>query len=304
MVNFIMIAFCIAAGMLLRRTNLIHSEAHKGINTWILYFALPAVSFKYIPKIVWSSALLFPVFSAILVWAGSWLFMELYCKRKNYKQRSRSSLELAAGYSNTSFIGFPLIIAYFGEAQLPIAIICDQTTFILLSTAGIINALKANVHEGEAIDVRFMLRKLISFPPLIGCTAALLLSQFVDLSVAEPFFDKLVATVGPLALFSIGLQLKFDGWRQQVSQISTAMTYKLILAPLLVCIFALLLGVKGSVARISIFEAAMPTLVTSGIIAEQYHLNTKLVNLVIGFSIVAGLLTTLFWYFVIRIFFP
>jgi predicted permease len=47
----------------------------------------------------------------------------------------------------------------------------------------------------------------------------------------------------------------------------------------------------------------MPTLVTSGIIAEQYHLNTKLVNLVIGFSIVVGLLTTAFWDFVIRLFF-
>jgi len=300
MVNFIMIAFCIAAGMLLRRTNLIHSEAHKGINTWILYFALPAVSFKYIPKIVWSSQLLFPIFSAVLVWAGSWLFMEWYCKRKSYKQRSRSSLELAAGYSNTSFIGFPLIMAYFGEAQLPIAIICDQTTFILLATAGIINALKANLQEGQSIDAKFMIRKLITFPPLIGCLLALTLSQLIDFSVAEPFFDKLVATVGPLALFSIGLQLKFEGWRQQFAQISTAMIYKLILAPTLVLLFALLLGVKGPVARISIFEAAMPTLVTSGIIAEQYHLNAKLVNLVIGFSIVIGLITTALWDLVIR----
>ncbi|MDM1294061.1 AEC family transporter [Sphingobacterium sp. N143] len=300
MVNFIMIVLCIAAGMLLRRTNLIHAEAHKGINTWILYFALPAVSFKYLPKIEWSSQLLFPIFSAVLVWAGSWLFMELYCKRKSYKQRSRSSLELAAGYSNTSFIGFPLIMAYFGEEQLPIAIICDQTTFILLSTVGIINALKANLHEGESISVRFMFGKLISFPPLIGCILALGLSPFVDLSMAEPFFDKLVATVGPLALFSIGLQLKFNGWRQQAAQISTAMIYKLILAPALVLLFALLLGVKGPAARISIFEAAMPTLVTSGIIAEQYHLNTKLVNLVIGFSIIIGLLTTACWEFVIR----
>lgn len=300
MVNFIMIAFCIAAGMLLKRTNLIHADAHKGINTWILYFALPAVSFKYIPKIVWSSQMLFPVLSTVLVWAGSWVFMQWYCQRKSYKQRSRSSLELAAGYSNTSFIGFPLIMAYFGESQLPIAIICDQTTFILLSTAGIINALKANLHEGEAIDARFMLRKLITFPPLIGCVSALLLSQCVDLRPAEPFFDKLVATVGPLALFSIGLQLKFDGWRQQAAQISTAMLYKLVLAPLLVLFVALALGVKGPVARISIFEAAMPTLVTSGIIAEQYHLNTKLVNLVIGFSIVVGLLTTAVWDLVIQ----
>jgi predicted permease len=45
---------------------------------------------------------------------------------------------------------------------------------------------------------------------------------------------------------------------------------------------ALLLGIKGDVAKITVFEAAMPTLVTSSIIAEQFRLNTKLTNLIIG----------------------
>ncbi len=73
------------------------------------------------------------------------------------------------------------------------------------------------------------------------------------------------------------------------------MLYKLMIAPALVMIAALVGGVTGDVARISIFEAAMPTLVTSSIIAEQYHLNTKLINLIIGASIIVGLLTTAIW---------
>lgn len=295
MVNFIMIAFCIAAGMVFRAARWIPGDAHKGINTWVLSLALPAVSFKYIPKIEWDPQMLFPAVSSLVVWAGAWLFMEIYCRYKKYNQRSRSTLELASGYSNTSFIGFPLIAAYYGEEQLSIAIICDQSMFVLLSTAGIINAVKGNRTDKSGVSASLILRRLITFPPFIGCTLALILSRFMDLSVAEPFFDKLTATIAPLALFSIGLQLKFKGWRKQMSQISMTMLYKLMIAPLLVLILALVTGVRGDVARISIFEAAMPTLVTSSIISEQYHLNTKLINLIIGVSIVVGFLTTALW---------
>lgn len=295
-----MIAFCISAGMTFRSAKLIPQDAHKGINTWILYLALPAVSFKYIPKIEWSSQMLFPALSPLIVWAGSWIFMELYCRHKRYAQRSRSTLELAGGYSNTSFIGFPLIMAYYGEQNLSIAIICDQVMFVLISTVGIICAIKGNRSDKEGVKPYVLVKRLITFPPFIGCMSALILSNVTDISIAEPFFDKLAATVGPLALFSVGLQLKFKGWRQQISQISMTMLYKLIIAPALVLVAALILGVKGEVARISIFEAAMPTLITSSIIAEQFRLNTKLINLIIGISILVGFVTTGFWNIIMK----
>lgn len=290
-----MIAFCIIAGMIFQYAKFIPHDAYKGINTWILYLALPAVSFKYIPHIVWNSQMLFPAISPVIVWGGSWIFMELYCRYKKYGQRTRSTLELSSGYSNTSFIGFPLIIAYFGEQDLSIAIICDQVMFILLSTVGIIAAIKGNRADTEGVKPLMLIKRLFTFPPFIGCVSALLLSHFMDLRVAEPFFNKLAATVGPLALFSVGLQLKFKGWKQEISQISMTMLYKLMIAPALVLIVALLIGIKGDVARISIFEAAMPTLITSSIIAEQFRLNTRLINLIIGISILMGFITTGIW---------
>src|SRR5690606_24158373 len=295
MVNFVMIAFCIIAGMIFRKAKLIPQDAHKGINTWILYLALPAVSFKYIPKIEWSSQMLFPALSPILVWAGCWIFMEFYSRYKGYGQRSRSTLELAGGYSNTSFIGFPLIMAYYGEQDLSIAIICDQVMFVLLSTVGIISAIKGNRSDKEGIKASVLVKRLLTFPPFIGCMGALILFNVTDLSIAEPFFDKLAATVGPLALFSVGLQLKFKGWKQEISQISMSMLYKLMIAPALVLIASILLGIKGDIARISVFEAAMPTLITSSIIAEQFRLNARLINLIIGVSILVGFITTAFW---------
>lgn len=302
MVNFVLIAVCIIAGMLFKATKSIHPDAHKGINTWILYLALPAVSFKYLPKVQWSTEMLFPIFSTLLIAVGSGIFMKYYSKYKGYSRRSQSTLDLASGYSNTSFIGFPLIMAFYGEGLLSIAIICDQTMFLALSTLGIISALKGGSKSGN-ISAKFILKRLFTFPPFLGCIGALAISQVVDLTFAEPFFDKLSATVGPLALFSVGLQLKFNGWKKLMPQISTSLLYKLILAPAIVFVLALIFNIKGDVAKISIFEAAMPTLVTSSIIAEQFRLNTKLTNLIIGISIIVGFFTSAMWYTLVEIFF-
>lgn len=288
--------------MVFKATKSIHPDAHKGINTWILYLALPAVSFKYLPKVEWSQEMLFPILSTVVIAVGSLFYMKFYSKAKGYSERSQRSLELASGYSNTSFIGFPLISAFYGEQYLSIAIICDQTMFLCLSTIGIVSALKGGSNGSGTISSSFILKRLFTFPPFLGCISALILSQFVDLSPAEPFFDKLAATVGPLALFSVGLQLKFNGWRKLWSQISMSMVYKLMIAPAVVMLLALVIGIKGDVAKISIFEAAMPTLVTSSIIAEQFKLNTKLTNLIIGISIIVGFFTAAFWYEMIELF--
>ncbi|EJL68494.1 AEC family transporter [Chryseobacterium populi] len=300
MVNFVLIAVCIIAGMLFKATKSIHPDAHKGVNTWILYLALPAVSFKYLPKVHWTKEMLFPVLATFLVAVFSFLLMMFYSKQKGYSRRSRSTLELTSGYSNTSFIGFPLISAFYGESLLSIAIICDQTMFFALSTLGIITAVRGGSRSGK-VSARFILKRLITFPPLLGCISALALSPFIDFTVAEPFFDKLAATVSPLALFSVGLQLKFNGWKKLIPQISASMLYKLILAPVIVLGLALLFGIKGNVAKITVFEAAMPTVVTSSIIAEQFRLNTKLANLIIGFSILIGFLTSAVWFKILEV---
>ncbi|ASK32512.1 transporter [Chryseobacterium sp. T16E-39] len=295
MVNFVLIAVCILAGMIFKATKSIHPDAHKGINTWILYLALPAVSFKYLPKVHWTVEMLFPIVATFLIAVFSFVFMMLYSRKKGYSRRSQSTMELISGYSNTSFIGFPLISAFYGESLLSIAIICDQTMFFSLSTLGIIAAVKGGSRSGK-VSPQFILKRLITFPPLVACISALVLSQFIDFTIAEPLFDKLAATVSPLALFSVGLQLKFNGWKKLIPQMSISMLYKLILAPAIVLGLALLLGIKGNIAKITIFEAAMPTVVTSSIIVEQFRLNTKLTNLTIGFSIIVGFATTAIWY--------
>lgn len=300
MINFILIGLCLAAGMLFRRSGILPADAHKGINAWVIYLALPAVSFKYLPHITWDRSLLFPMAGPIIIWLGAWLLIRWYASVKNINKKTEGGLKLAAGLSNTSFLGFPLVIAYYGESKMPTAIIYDQVNFMLLATAGVIVAVHSS--KKERLSVTVILKRVVKFPPFIGCMAALILPAFIDLTPVEPLFTSLAATVGPMALFSIGLQLKFHGWAQYKDHISVALLYKLIIGPALVLAIAFLSGIKGSIAQISVFEAAMPTLVTAGIIADQYDLDPTLVSLIIGIGIILSFTTTFLWWGVLRVF--
>lgn len=297
MANFILIGLCILAGILFRKSKSIQKDAHKGINAWIIYIALPAVSFKYLPHITWTKDLLFPALAPVCIWLAGWLFITVYSRMRNLSKATSGGLKLTSSLSNTSFVGFPLIVAYFSEKELGIAIICDQVTFTLLSTIGVIVAIRSS--QGQKLSAKLVLKKVLTFPPLIGCVLALTIPHFIDISIFDPLFDKLAGTVGPLALFSIGLQLKFGGWFSELKHISSALLYKLILAPLLVMLIALVLGMNGTITKITIFEMAMPTLLTAGVVADQYNLNPKLSNLVVGIGILLSFITTGLWWLVL-----
>ncbi|RBQ02648.1 AEC family transporter [Pedobacter miscanthi] len=297
MANFILIGLCILAGILFRKSKSLPKDAHKGINAWIIYIALPAVSFKYLPHITWTKDLLFPALAPVCIWLVGWLFITIYSRLRNLSKATSGGLKLTSSLSNTSFVGFPLIVAYFSEKELGIAIICDQVTFTLLSTIGVIVAIRSS--QNQKLSAKLVLKKVLTFPPLIGCVLALTIPRFINVSVLDPLFDKLAGTVGPLALFSIGLQLKFGGWFSELRHISTALLYKLILAPLVVMLIAIVLGMSGTITKITIFEMTMPTLLTAGVVADQYNLNPKLSNLVVGIGILLSFITTGLWWLVL-----
>ena len=301
MINFILIGVCIIAGMIFRRSKTLPADAHKGINAFIIYLALPAVSFKYLPHITWSPQLFFPALAPVIVWVGGWVYITLLSSKSRLGKKEIGGLKLSAGLSNTSFVGFPLIMAYFNEKAVGIAIICDQVTFALLATVGVVVAVIAS--QKHKLSAGLISKRVLRFPPLLGCVSALVIPHFINISFLDPFFDKLATTVAPLALFSIGLQLQFDGWRSEVKWITSTLIYKLLLAPALVTAVAVVLRLKGIIPQIGIFEAAMPTLLTSGVVAEEYGLNPKLSNLIIGIGIILALASSALWYWLlVRVF--
>ncbi len=298
MINFILIGFCIAVGFLLKAFKLVPDNAHKGINTWIIYMAIPAVALKYIPAITWSNDLLLPAYMPVIVWSGSWLLFKVYSLRFNISPTTRAALTLTCGLGNTSFVGFPLVQAYYGEHAISIAVISDQVTFVLMATVGAMMAMNASNHKG--LDLKTVPLKLIQFPPFVASILALILPRFVDLTPLNPIFDKIAVTLVPLALFTVGLQLNFTGWQSEIKLLTIGLSYKLILAPVMIIGVALILHLKGIVPQIAVFEAAVAPMITAAVLADQYNLNSKLANLMVGTGILLSLITTGVWYIVLQ----
>lgn len=273
------------------------ADAYKAINAWLIYIGLPAVSFRYLPHIHFTTALIIPATAPLIVWCAGWLFSSFYGRATHVDKPTIGCLKLSTGLSNTSFLGFPLVAAYFGERYIGIAVICDQVTFLLLATAAIVVAVRSS--GDHHFSFRNILLNVFSFPAFPACLLALILPKYIDISALEPLFDKLALTVPPLALFSIGLQLQFRSWRGEIKHLTAALICKLFIAPLVVLLVILITHSNGIEARVGLFETCTPTLVSSGIVAAEYRLNPKLSSLIIGAGIIIGLFTTALWYLLI-----
>ncbi|MBI2427558.1 MAG: AEC family transporter [Ignavibacteriales bacterium] len=291
--NFFLIFLCLAAGFFLRRSNIIPAETHTSVNAWILYVALPSVALHYIPSIDWSSEVILPFIMPLIVWCGAWMVVTIASRVMHISSHTRAALILTAGLGNTSFVGFPLTQAYFGDSGLRIAVMCDQMSFVMLSSFGIVTAMHA-AHAGN-VNAKVLLKKILLFPPFIGFITALVLPRFISLAPVDPLFESLSLTLVPLALFSVGLQVRFTEWRSDASLLSLGLAYKLLIAPTIVLGAALLFQFSGITAQASIFEASMPPMITAAILATQYGLNPALANRMVSIGLVLSFATTAVW---------
>lgn len=293
MTNFILIAVCILSGILVKRYKALPPDSFKSVNAWLINIALPAVALKYLPQMEWTEELLLPLLIPLAVWTGAYLCIRALGRARTLDKETRAVLLLTAGLGNTSFIGFPLTQAYFGDEGLPVAVFYDQVTFIIISTLAIFTAVKAS--NGGSFHPRATLRKIFSFPPFIAFILTFILPRFLSFDPILPVLDALAATLVPLALFSVGMQLPLKDWKTDRGLIAFALSYKLVLAPLFLFAICLLFSLKGLTAQVSVFEASMAPMVTGAIIAIDHNLNPPLANKILGIGILISFFTTFIW---------
>lgn len=214
MLNFVLILICVSTGMLIARRDILPKNSYRALNIWLLYVALPALALRFVPEIKWNLSALIPSISPPLVWLGAVIFVNVYAKFVKLSRETKTALLITSGLGNSAFLGFPLIAAYFGEENILNAIVYDQITFIMFSVVVVPLVLKTrsnNAVESQKSSLWLLLaKKLFLFPSFLATLFALIVSPFFDYSAINPLLDKLLTTLSPLALFSIGLQIRFD----------------------------------------------------------------------------------------------
>jgi len=295
MANIILLALCLLAGIGLRRNGRFPAATPAALNGFVIHISLPALAILHIHNLRIDPSLGLTAAMPWLLFACAWALFAMAGKVLNMERRRIGALVLVAGLGNTSFVGLPMIEAYYGREQLGIGIIADQLgTFMTLSTLGI---MAATLYSSGSISPRQMSRKVILFPPFQALVLALLLKPVVFPAWAVVILQKLGDTLTPLALFSVGFQLHFGGLRAVLRPLTAGLAYKLFLGPALIyLLYVTLLGATGVATRVTIFEAAMAPMITAGIIAVDHDLEPPLVAMLVGIGIPLSFVTLHLWH--------
>lgn len=285
----------IAAGLALRRART-PAKAFAALNRFIIWVPLPATVLLALHGLHWEASYWVPVSMAWVVFAASVAFFAAVGRARGWSSRTVGALVMTAGLGNTSFLGFPLLRALYGEGAIPVAVLTDQPgSFLVLATAGLAAASYFSSGRASAGGV---IRRMARFPPLWALIAAVLLRPV-------PFPAAVVAALGwgmkslvPLALISVGGALRFDRSRlgRERSPVAVGLLYKLVLAPVMMALLLLVVfRQRGEAVRITLLESAMGPMITGAIVAEEHGLDAELCSLMVSLGIPLCLITVPLW---------
>ena len=296
----------VACGYFAARLKLLPVNAVPALNTFVLFFALPCMLFRF--TLATPFALLFNegVFAAYTVTGLLMLavFSGAYRFATGHAWHEGAYAALASAWANWGYMGFALIPALFGPGALPVMIAAGMADLLIIvsaglalgglgglgaggGAAGVVGAAGAAGASGAAGAANFAavtrgaLTRVAKNPLMWGVLAGVAGSALsIRLPVALDTFVQLLGTAaGPVALFAIGVSLYRPGakvLRGDVLMISGA---KLLLHPYLVAMVALFMfGLPRADTNILILVAALPVAGTVFMFAERAGADAEVIS--------------------------
>ena len=298
MANILLLFACLALGVAFGVTKRFPENAHLALNAFILHISLPAMIFLYIHHIHLQSDIVLSVAMPWLLFIVGCGFFYVIGRMFAFSRPTTGALMLVGGLANTSFVGLPMIEAFYGRSGIPIGILIDQLgTYLVLSTLGIVVA--ASFSSGST-TLRAVVMRIVTFPPLIAMAVALAMLNVTYPDWVPQLLQSLAATLGPVALVSVGLQLRLDAFRGNIVPMVSGLAYKLVLGPAVVAtVYVVWLHEHGPAMQVTLFEAAMGPQMGGAIVGIQYGLNPGLITMVVALGIILSFATSPIWHYLL-----
>ncbi len=137
MENFILTTAYLVIGMVLKRAPKFPGGTAQVLNLFVIYVSLPALILLKVPELVFSKELLVPVVMPWLMLGFSAGLILALSKITGWERAIVGVLLLLVPLGNTSFLGIPMVQAFFGGEGIPYAVFYDQFgSFLALATYG------------------------------------------------------------------------------------------------------------------------------------------------------------------------
>lgn len=272
----------VLCGYVAARRTLLPQAAIPGLNTFVLYFALPCMLYRFgagtpIAQLLDGTLVVLYLLCALLVVA---LTIALTRKARGWNDASFGAL--VAAFPNTGFMGVPLLVALLGAPAAGPAIVTITVDMLVTSSLCIaLSRLDGADEHGAARAARLALKGVLA-NPLPWAIALGALASAVGFALPKPVMGTLsllADAASPVALFTIGAVLA----RSQMNSVKPVpladyvpvALIKLLLHPVLVGLLglgamALGLPLERFTLTVVVLVAALPSASNVAMLAEHF----------------------------------
>lgn len=295
----------ILLGFIAARRRWVPVDAVPAFNGFLLYFAVPAMLFRFAATTPFHQIANGPYFITYTVAGLATLAIVVLVAWRLFGSSllDAAFYGLAASVTNIGYLGIPMIVALMGEraaAPTILAAIVDQT--IVVSAALAIAQMDETGKRRWTAGIRDALARAAQNPFLLSIFAGALFSAFswtLPTPVAE-IVRLLANAAGPCALFAIGVSLARPDERPKSRVVGLPVIAKLFVHPLLV--WALMRPFVDSFsAAAGILAAALPTAGWVFIFAQRYDADSGRISATILLTTAFAFVTFSAWVWVLGI---
>ena len=298
----------VLAGYVSARRGMLPLDAIPGLNSFVLFFALPCMLYRFganTPLALLLDASLALTYLACALVMVCFIVAASMNKRVGWNDASFGAL--VGAFPNTGFMGVPLLVALMGPAAAGPAIVTIIVDMLFTSSVCIALSRLDGAGASGARDAARSALKGVAVNPLPWAIVLGMASSAVHLKLPEPVLQTLgllADAASPVALFTIGAMLArsqiLDARRMQapvpLRDYLPVAAVKLVVHPLLVLLVgasAIRAGVPLSKFSLDVMVlvAALPSASNVSLLAERFGADTGRIARIILVSTAAAFFT-------------
>lgn len=278
------------------------TEAVPAFNGFLLYFAVPAMLFRFAANSNFEQLL---NLRFTIAWAACGVTVVLlvaFVSKRLFAARMRDAAfyGLAGGVGNLGFMGVPMLVALLGEGAAAAVIIAILVDNIVIGSVGLALAeTSGSTRQGWRADLGDAAARIFLNPFIVSMVLGAAFSAFAwELPVFANSVVKLLAdAAGPCALFAIGVSLMRPDAPLKSPVLALPVAAKLVLHPLLVWLAMLALGIDPFTTLVAVLAAGLPSAGWVFIFATRYEADAGRVSaaILISTAIAFATFSSLVW---------
>jgi predicted permease len=239
--------------------------------------------------------------SAACIWAISHLTIQ-----KAFRRDARAGVVagVTGAFSNSVLVGIPFVSGVYGDDGMAVLSKILTIHLPVMLAATIIQIEWASRRDGAADGainfiqlLKNFIRQLLSNPLVIGVLAGFTakIIGFYPPSVANLLIDNISATVGPIALFALGMAVSRYGIAGQIAPALSLVFFKLMLMPAFVLCVAILVGMPDFTTKVAVSIAGLPAGINAWVVSQQFGTGQRLAATSITIGTGAAIISTSLW---------